>query len=165
MNQTQTWPVRAVCPGSFDPISRGHLDIIGRASAVFPDVIVAVGRNTSKSYLFTFEERLALTTDAVADIPGVRVAAFDGLLVDFCAQYQARVIIKGIRFGSDFDYELQMAQLNHQLSGVETLLLPAGTEFGAISSSLLREIAQHGGDIAPFVTDAVNRAVLAKLGR
>ena len=93
------------------------------------------------------------------------MAAFDGLLVDFCAQYQARVIIKGIRFGSDFDYELQMAQLNHQLSGVETLLLPAGTEFGAISSSLLREIAQHGGDIAPFVTDAVNRAVLAKLGR
>lgn len=158
-------PVRAVCPGSFDPISHGHLDIINRAAAVFSEVIVAVGRNTTKNYMFELDERLALTRDAVADLPNVRVAEIRGLLVDFCVEHQARVIVKGVRFGSDFDYELQMAQLNRALSGIETMLLPAGREFGTISSSMLREVAFNGADISPFVTDAVNRAVLAKLGR
>lgn len=157
--------VRAVCPGSFDPISRGHLDIIGRAAAVFTEVIVGVGRNSTKNYMFDFDERIALTRDAVAPLGNVTVAPIEGLLVDFCRAHNAQVIVKGVRFGSDFDYELQMAQLNRQLSGIETVLLPAGREYGTISSSMLREVAHNGADISPFVTDAVNRAVVAKLGR
>ncbi len=158
-------PVRAVCPGSFDPITRGHLDIIERAAAVFSEVIVAVGRNTTKNYMFEADERLVLIAESVAQMANVRVALIEGLLVDFCAAHNANVIVKGVRFGSDFDYELQMAQLNRQLSGIETVLLPAGREFGTISSSMLREVAYNGADISPFVTDAVNRAVLAKLNR
>lgn len=157
--------VRAVCPGSFDPISLGHLDIITRAAAVFSEVIVAAGRNSTKNYMFDFDERLELVADAVSHLPNVRVAAIEGLLVDFCAQHNAKVIVKGVRFGSDFDYELQMSQLNRQLSGIETVLLPAGREYGTISSSMLREVAYAGADISQFVTPAVNRAVLAKLGR
>ncbi|MGL5247436.1 MAG: pantetheine-phosphate adenylyltransferase, partial [Brooklawnia sp.] len=110
-------------------------------------------------------ERMRLCADAVADLPNVHVAPIEGLLVDFCRERDARVIVKGVRFSSDFDYELQMSQLNRQLSGVETVLLPAGREFGTISSSLLREVAFNGADISLFVTDAVNRAVLAKVGR
>ena len=165
MTTSDAVPVRAVCPGSFDPITRGHLDIIHRAASVFSEVIVAVGLNTTKNYMFDFDERLALTADAVADMDNVRVAPIEGLLVDFCKKQGAKVIVKGVRFGSDFDYELQMAQLNRQLSGIETVLLPAGREYGTISSSMLREVAHNGADISPFVTDAVNRAVVAKLGR
>ncbi len=165
MSNATTDIVRAVCPGSFDPITRGHLDIIARAAAVFSEVFVAVGRNTTKNYMFDFDERMRLCADAVADLPNVKVAPIEGLLVDFCRERNARVIVKGVRFSSDFDYELQMSQLNRQLSGVETVLLPAGREFGTISSSLLREVAFNGADISPFVTDAVNRAVLAKVGR
>mgnify|MGYP000152446986 FL=1 len=158
-------PVRAVCPGSFDPITRGHLDIIGRAAAVFSEVIVAVGRNSTKNYMFGFAERIELATDAVSGLPNVQVAPIDGLLVDFCRERAVRVIVKGVRFGSDFDYELQMSQLNRQLSGIETVLLPAGREFGTISSSMLREVAYNGADISMFVTPAVNTAVLDKLAQ
>lgn len=156
-------PVRAVCPGSFDPITMGHLNIIERAADVFDEVIVAVGLNTTKNYLFDLDERLALVNDAVRGIPGVWAVPLDGLLTDFCAAQGARAIVKGVRFGSDFDYELQMAQLNRALSGVETILLPAGREFGTISSSMLREVAHNGGDISQFVTPAVNQAVLIKI--
>lgn len=163
MTDSPVEPVRAVCPGSFDPITRGHLDIIGRATGVFSEVIVAIGRNSTKNYMFDFDERVELVRDAVADLPNVRVAPIEGLLVDFCRQHRARVIVKGVRFGSDFDYELQMSQLNRSLSGIETVLLPAGREFGTISSSMLREVAHNGADISAFVTPAVNQAVLAKL--
>ncbi len=156
-------PVRAVCPGSFDPITRGHLDIISRACEVFSEVIVAVGRNSTKNYMFDFDERIELCADAVSSLPNARVAAIEGLLVDFCKANDARVIVKGVRFGSDFDYELQMSQLNRQLSGIETVLLPAGREYGTISSSMLREVAHAGADISQFVTPAVNAAVRAKL--
>lgn len=115
MTTSDAVPVRAVCPGSFDPITRGHLDIIHRAASVFSEVIVAVGLNTTKNYMFDFDERLALTADAVADMDNVRVAPIEGLLVDFCKKQGAKVIVKGVRFGSDFDYELQMSQLNRQL--------------------------------------------------
>lgn len=158
-------PVVAVVPGSFDPITLGHLDIISRAGAVFSEVIVAVGQNTTKNYLFTPDERLTLVRDAVHDMPNVSAAFIDGLLVDFCQAKGASVIIKGVRFGSDFDYELQMAQLNTALSGIETMLLPAGREFGTISSSMLREVAHNGGDISQFVTWAVNQAVVQRLRR
>lgn len=160
---TSSEPVRAVCPGSFDPITMGHLDIISRAAEVFSEVIVAVGRNSSKNYLFDFDERLALVSDAVAGMPNVRADAIEGLLIDFCKIHQAKVIVKGVRFGSDFDYELQMSQINRALSGIETVLLPGGREFGTVSSSMLREVAQNGGDISQFVTPAVNDAVIAKV--
>ena len=142
------FPVRAVVPGSYDPITRGHLDIITRAAGIFGEVIVAVGQNTTKNYLFDSDERLRLVRNAVADIKGVRVERLSGLLTDFCTAQGARVIVKGVRFGSDFDYELQMSQLNNALSGIETML---------------REVAHNGGDISPFVTPEVNAAVLSRL--
>lgn len=151
--------VIAVVPGSFDPITLGHLDIITRAAAVFNKVIVAVGRNSSKNYMFTPDRRLELVADAVADMPNVRAASIDGLLIDFCLENDASVIVKGVRFGSDFDYELQMAQMNRALSGIETALLPAGRQYGTVSSTILREVAHNGGDISQFVTPAVNQAV------
>ena len=158
-----TCGVRAVCPGSFDPITHGHTNIIERAANVFDEVIVAVGRNTTKNYLFDFDERVALVEDAVAHLPGVRVAAIEGLLTDFCIAHDANVIVKGVRFGSDFDYELQMSQINRALSGIETILLPAVREYGMISSSMLREVAVNHGDVSSFVSPHVNAAVLAKV--
>jgi pantetheine-phosphate adenylyltransferase len=156
-------PVLAVVPGSFDPITRGHLDLIRRTATIFDEVVVAVGDNTSKNYLFDRDERLALTRLAVGDLPGVRVERITGLLTDFCHAHGARVIVKGVRFGSDFDYELQMSQLNMALSGIETLLLPGGREYGTVSSTMLREIAHNGGDISQFVTPEVNQAVLDRV--
>lgn len=156
-------PVIAVVPGSFDPITLGHLDIIARASALFSKVVVAVGCNTTKNYLFSPDERLELVKETVAGMPNVSAAFIDGLLVDFCRARGECVIVKGIRFGSDFDYELQMAQLNNALSGIETILLPAGREYGTISSSMLREVAHNGGDISRFVTPTVNQAVLKRI--
>ena len=163
MTQRGNGRVTAVCPGSFDPITLGHLNIITRAASVFDEVIVAVGRNSTKNYLFEFDQRLQLVEDAVEGMANVRAESIQGLLTDFCTQQHASVIVKGVRFGSDFDYELQMSQLNRELSGIETILLPAGREFGTVSSSLLREVAFLGGDIATFVTPAVNEAVLAKV--
>lgn len=155
--------VIAVVPGSFDPITLGHLDIINRAAAVFNEVIVAVGRNTTKNYMFEPNKRFELVCDAVSGIKNVRAASIGGLLIDFCRENGASVIVKGVRFGSDFDYELQMAQMNRALGGIETVLLPAGREFGTVSSSILREVAHNGGDISQFVTPAVNQAVLERL--
>lgn len=156
----------AVVPGSFDPITRGHLDVITRARHLFGEVIVAVGDNTTKNYLFTQPERVDLATRAVADIDGVRVLPLAGLLVDFVVEHGGEAIVKGLRFSSDFDYELQMAHLNsHMRPQVETVFLPAGRQFGTISSSLLRTIAHNGGDIAEFVTPDVLDAVTARLAR
>ena len=163
MTQRGNGRVTAVCPGSFDPITLGHLNIITRAASVFDEVIVAVGRNSTKNYLFEFDQRLQLVEDAVEGMANVRAESIQGLLTDFCTQQHASVIVKGVRFGSDFDYELQMSQLNRQLSGIETVLLPAGREYGTISSSMLREVAHAGADISQFVTPAVNAAVRAKL--
>lgn len=165
MSNATTDIVRAVCPGSFDPITRGHLDIIARAAAVFSEVFVAVGRNTTKNYMYNTTSACGCAPTRSPTCPNVKVAPIEGLLVNFYRERNARVIVKGVRFSSDFDYELQMSQLNRQLSGVETVLLPAGREFGTISSSLLREVAFNGADISLFVTDTVNRAVLAKVGR
>ena len=115
---------RAVCPGSFDPVTHGHLDIINRASKLFDFVVVAVGSNMSKNALFTPDERVEMLSEACAELDGRLGETFSGLLVDFCAQVEADAIVKGLRFVSDFDYELQMAQMNRQLSGVDTLFLP-----------------------------------------
>ncbi len=146
----------AVCPGSFDPVTYGHLDVLARASRLFDDVIVAVGDNLMKSYLFSLDERLDLVSQAAADLPRVRAMPMTGLLADFCRVQGASVVVKGVRFASDFDYELQMAHVNSEIGGVETVLLPASREWGTISSTLVRDVARHGGDVSAFVPSVVS---------
>jgi pantetheine-phosphate adenylyltransferase len=158
---------RAVFPGSFDPPTNGHLDIITRAAAAFDEVIVAAGVNQSKQRLFAVEERVEMLTelaDAVSASTGstVRVGTFDGLLVDYCRSVGAETIVKGLRSG-DFDYELQMAQMNRKLTGVDTLFLLTAPENGYISSSLVKEIAKLGGEVSAFLPPAVHARLLAKL--
>lgn len=155
--------MRAICPGSFDPVTHGHLDVIARAAALFDSVVVAVGRNSAKNYLFEAEERVRLVEEAVADLPGVEVAALDGLLVDFCREQGAGAIVKGLRFASDFDFELQMAHMNHALTGVETIFLPASSHWATVSSTMIREVAAYGGDVSQFVPASVATAIAAKV--
>jgi len=132
-------------------VTRGHLDILERAARIFDEVVVAVGRNPGKRGLFGLEERVAMLEEACAPWPTVSVASFDGLLVDFCSTRGIHTIVKGLRFASDFDYELPMAQMNSRLSGVDTVFLPASTRWGAVSSSLIREVASLGGDVEEFL--------------
>ncbi|MCL2550876.1 MAG: pantetheine-phosphate adenylyltransferase [Actinomycetia bacterium] len=154
---------RAVCPGSFDPITNGHLDIIARAARLYDTVHVAVMINQSKKGLFSVEERIALIEEVTADLGNVEVEAFHGLLVDFCKQRDIPAIVKGLRAVSDFDYELQMAQMNIGLSGVETLFVPTNPAYSFLSSSLVKEVAQWGGDISHLVPGPVLEALNAKL--
>ncbi|MFI1093082.1 pantetheine-phosphate adenylyltransferase [Streptomyces sp. NPDC020917] len=154
---------RAVCPGSFDPITNGHLDIIARAARLYDTVHVAVMINQSKKGLFPVEERIALIEEVTADLGNVEVEAFHGLLVDFCKQRDIPAIVKGLRAVSDFDYELQMAQMNIGLSGVETLFVPTNPAYSFLSSSLVKEVAQWGGDISHLVPGPVLEALNAKL--
>lgn len=146
---------RAVCPGSFDPVTHGHCDIIARAARLFDEVIVGIGINTSKNAMFSSEERVEMLTAAVADLPNVSVEPLTGLLVEFCRCHDAQAVVKGLRFASDFDYELQMAQMNKQLSGIETILLPTAAQWSFVSSTMIREIAKLGGNISDFVPDVV----------
>jgi pantetheine-phosphate adenylyltransferase len=146
---------RAVCPGSFDPVTNGHLDIIGRASRLFDEVVVAVLINQSKSGLFNLDERLDILAEVTKDYSNVRVEAFQGLLVNFCRANDIKVIVKGVRVASDFDYELQMAQMNIGLSGIETLFMPTNPQYSFVSSSLIKDVAKWGGDVTPHVPDVV----------
>ncbi len=146
---------RVACPGSFDPVTNGHLDIIGRASTLFDEVVVAVGVNKSKSRLFSAEERMDMLTQVCTDFGNVRVDCFAGLLTDFCRDRQVTAIVKGLRAISDFDYELQMAQMNYRLSGVETLFMPTTPEHSFLSSSLVREVASFAGEVSSMVPPAV----------
>ncbi|MER6920023.1 pantetheine-phosphate adenylyltransferase [Streptomyces spiralis] len=152
---------RAVCPGSFDPITNGHLDIIARASRLYDEVYVAVMINQSKKGLFEIEERIDLIRQVTAEYGNVRVESFHGLLVDFCKQRDIPAIVKGLRAVSDFDYELQMAQMNNGLTGVETLFVPTNPTYSFLSSSLVKEVAAWGGDVShlvpPQVLDALTR--------
>lgn len=154
--------MRAVCPGSYDPITHGHLNIIERAAALFGDVIVAVGRNSAKRYLFDTDERVELARAVTSEVPGVRVEPLTGLLVDFCRERDAGYVVKGLRFASDFDFELQMAHINHRLTGLETVLLPASAQWGTLSSTMVREVASLGGDVRAFVPDVVARSIEQK---
>ena len=154
---------RAVCPGSFDPVTNGHLDIIGRASRLFDEVIVAVLVNESKQGLFTIDERLDMLREVVKPYGNVRVESFQGLLVDFCRAQQASVVVKGLRAVSDFDYELQMAQMNIGLAGVETLFMPTNPQNSFISSSLVKDVAKWGGDVTPHVPEVVSRRLIERL--
>ncbi|MFI8350577.1 pantetheine-phosphate adenylyltransferase [Streptomyces sp. NPDC085596] len=151
---------RAVCPGSFDPITNGHLDIIARASRLYDEVFVAVMINTSKKGLFDVDERIGLIREVTAEYANVRVEAHHGLLVDFCKQRDIPAIVKGLRAVSDFDYELQMAQMNNGLTGVETLFVPTNPTYSFLSSSLVKEVAAWGGDVSHLVPPQV----LAALG-
>jgi pantetheine-phosphate adenylyltransferase len=154
---------KAVFPGTFDPPTNGHLDVITRAAAAFDEVIVASGVNQSKQRLFSVEERVEMLTELAAGFGNVRVGTFDGLLVDYCRAEGAGVIVKGLRSGGDYDYELQMAQMNRKMSGVDTLFLPTAAENGYISSSLVKEIAKLGGEVGDFLPPAVHARLLAKL--
>ncbi len=153
---------RAVCPGSFDPVTHGHLDVIGRAARLFDEVVVAVGVNPSKSRLFSPDERLDMLRRGCADWDNVRVAGFTGLLTDFCTAEGVDAIVKGLRAVSDFDYELQMAQMNASLTEVETVFMPTSPEWSFLASSLVKEVARFGGDVSGLVPGFVNDALVAR---
>ena len=146
---------RAVCPGSFDPVTSGHLDIVRRAAALFDEVVVAVGVNPSKSRLFGPEERIAMLEKGVAGLANVQVAGFTGLITAYCREVGAVALVKGLRSGTDFDYEVQMAQMNAHLTGVETVFVTADPQLGFVSSSLVKEVAAFGGDVSGLVPDFV----------
>ena len=156
---------RAVCPGSFDPVTLGHLDIIGRASALYDEVIVAVGMNASKNRTFSFEERTEMLREATKEYGNVVVDSFDGLIVDFCKTHDVQVIVKGLRAISDFDYELQMAQMNHGLAGVETMFMTTNPLYSFLSSSLVKEVATYGGDVSSLVPPAAGRRLAERFAR
>ena len=142
---------RVVCPGSFDPITFGHLDIIERASSIFDEVVIAVMVNQVKKTLFSVEERIAMTEEVTAKYPNVKVDSWSGLLVDYCKKNDISIILKGLRAVTDFDYELQMSQVNLQLQGVETLFLSTAPAHSFLSSSLVKEIASYGGDVSSYI--------------
>jgi pantetheine-phosphate adenylyltransferase len=156
----------AIYPGSFDPVTSGHYDIIVRASRLFEKLIVAVAPNPSKQPLFTVEERLAILQEVCASLPNVHVESFDGLLVDFAMKRGARVIVKGLRAVSDFDYELQMALTNRRLCPqIETIFMMTNSEYVFLSSSIVKEIARLGGSVQGLVPKAVEPYLYRKLGR
>ncbi|MEU9884894.1 pantetheine-phosphate adenylyltransferase [Sphaerisporangium sp. NPDC051017] len=154
---------RVVCPGSFDPVTNGHLDIIGRTSRLYDEVVVAVLINVEKKSLFTVDERIQTLEAVTREYGNVRVEKFHGLLVDFCKQQGIPTIVKGLRAVSDFDYELQMAQLNYRMSGVETLFMSTNPEYSFLSSSRLKEIARYGGDISGLVPELVRKMLVERL--
>jgi pantetheine-phosphate adenylyltransferase len=147
----------ALCPGTFDPVTNGHIDIIQRASRCFERVVVAVLENPAKEPLFSTDERVAMLKEATAEIDQVEVDSFSGLLVDYASARGIRIIVKGLRAVTDFDFELQMAQMNHRMTGVETFFVPTSPQWSYLSSSLIKEVVRFGGDISglvpPFVGD------------
>ncbi|CAN91872.1 pantetheine-phosphate adenylyltransferase [Sorangium sp. So ce448] len=155
----------AVYAGSFDPITFGHLDLIQRASKLFGEVIIAVGRHPTKHPLFTYSERLELLRQTTSEVTNARIDSFEGLLIQYCQRVGARVIVRGLRAATDFEYELQIAHANaDMLPGVDTVFLPTRTHYGFVSASLVREIASHGGDVSHYAPAAVCDALRAKFG-
>ncbi len=146
---------RAVCPGSFDPVTHGHVDVITRAARLFDEVVVAVGVNLSKSRLFGPEERIAMLEEVCAPLGNVRVEGFTGLLTTFCSERQIVAILKGVRAAGDVEYEMPMAQMNHTLTGVETVFVPTAPAWSFVSSSLVKEVASLGGDVSAMVPEQV----------
>jgi len=154
---------RAVCPGSFDPVTLGHLDIIGRAARLYDEVVVAVLINKTKQSLFTVEERMDLLAEVTAEHGNVVVDSFHGLLVDYCRAREIPAVVKGLRAISDFDYELQMAQMNFKLAGVETMFMTTNPEFSFLSSSLVKEVARYGGDVSHLLHPLVEKRLTERL--
>ena len=152
-----------MCPGSYDPPTNGHLDILERAAGQFDEVVVAVLINKNKQGLFTVEERMDMLREISAHLPNVTVDSWHGLLVQYCQQHDIPAIVKGLRAISDFDYELQMAQMNKQLSGVETMFMPTRPENSFLSSSLVKEVATYGGNVAHLLPDPVYKRLVRRL--
>jgi len=153
----------AVCPGSFDPITNGHLDIVTRASRHFDEVVVLVtGNPTKTSGLFSIDERVELIREVIAHLPNVRVDSWGGLLVDYTSAHHITALVKGLRSSLDYEYELPMAQMNRRLTGVDTYFLLTDEKYGYISSSLTKEVAKFGGDVTGLVPDSVREAMAAK---
>jgi pantetheine-phosphate adenylyltransferase len=153
----------ALCPGSFDPVTLGHLDIIERSARHFDEVIIAVIRNPQKSQsLFSLEERQEMLKEALPHVGNVRLEFFKGLLVEFAREQGADAIVKGLRAVSDFDYELQMAQMNQKLSGIDTFFLSTSPQYSYLSSSLVREVARFGGDVSAMVPKHVNDRLIER---
>ncbi|AZI58266.1 pantetheine-phosphate adenylyltransferase [Nakamurella antarctica] len=154
---------RAVCPGSFDPPTFGHLDIIGRSAGLFDELTVAVLVNPSKDGMFSVPERQELLHATTSEWKNITIDSFNGLLVDYCRTHSIDAIVKGLRAVSDFDYELQMAQMNKRLTGIDTLFMPTSPEFSFLSSSLVKQVARYGGDVSHLLPDVVHTAMQAKL--
>ncbi|MFI5779186.1 pantetheine-phosphate adenylyltransferase [Nocardia sp. NPDC051570] len=153
----------AVCPGSFDPVTNGHLDVIRRAATQFDELVVTVMINKSKQGMFSVDERIEMLREATADLPNVRVESWYGLLVDFAREQGITAIVKGLRDTTDFAYELQMAQMNRKLSGVDTYFLASNPADSFLSSSLVKEVATFGGDVTDMVPPAVHKRLLTRL--
>jgi pantetheine-phosphate adenylyltransferase len=154
----------ALCPGTFDPVTNGHLDIIGRAARCFDAVVVGVLENPSKQPLFRLDERVGMLEEAVSDLGNVRVEAFRGLLVEYAKAQGARAIVKGLRAVSDYEYEIQKAQMNHRLGEVESLFMPTSPRWSFLSSSLVKEVARFGGDVEGLVPDVARARLVDRLG-
>lgn len=166
MSVTGTSVRRALCPGSYDPVTAGHVDIIRRAAAIYDEVVVAVLHNPAKHGTFAVEERIAFIEEETADLEGVRAQAFaNRLLVDVCRDVDATVILKGLRGGTDFAYEMPMALMNRHLTGIETVFLPGDPTLEHVSSSLVKEVARFGGDVTGLVSDRVRDELVARLPR
>ncbi|WP_405177488.1 pantetheine-phosphate adenylyltransferase [Nocardia sp. NBC_01377] len=153
----------ALCPGSFDPVTNGHIDVFARASAQFDEVVVTVMINPKKQGMFTVEERMEMLREATSNLPNLRVESWQGLLVDFAREQGIGAIIKGLRDAGDFGYELQMAQMNKKLSGVDTFFIATNPSFSYLSSSLVKEVASYGGDVTDMLPPLVHKRLLARL--
>lgn len=153
----------AVCPGSFDPVTLGHLDIFERAAAQFDEVIVAILGNPNKSGMFGIDERIEMIREATTHLPNLRVEAGEGLVVDFVRARGMAAIVKGLRTGTDFEYELQMAQMNKHIAGVDTFFVATTPRYSFVSSSLAKEVATFGGDVSELLPQSVNRRLQQKL--
>ncbi|HSJ45087.1 MAG TPA: pantetheine-phosphate adenylyltransferase [Euzebyales bacterium] len=152
----------AVCPGTFDPVTNGHVDVIERAAAHFDHLLVACLRNVGKQPLFELDRRVDLLEVATSHLDNVEIATFEGLLVDFCRAHDVRIVVRGLRAVSDFESELEMAQMNHRLADVETFFVATSPLHSFLSSTLVKEVARFGGDVTPFVPAAVNDSLRAK---
>jgi pantetheine-phosphate adenylyltransferase len=153
----------AVCPGSFDPVTLGHIDVFERAAAQFDEVVVAVLFNPNKSGLFGVDERIAMIDEATTHLPNLRAEAGQGLVVDFVRARGLTAIVKGLRTGTDFEYEVQMAQMNKHIAGVDTFFVATNPQFAFVSSSLAKEVAGLGGDVSALLPESVNRRMRARL--
>ena len=153
---------RVLCLGFFDPVTNGHIDIIGRTASLYDEVVVAVFINQSKSGLFSVDERRDMLVEVTAEWPNVSIDVFEGLVVDYCRVHDIPVIVKGLRAVSDFDYELQMAQMNRGLAGIDTLFMPTNPEYSFLASSLVKEIATYGGDVTSLVPPLVLKRLLER---
>ncbi|MGH3637554.1 MAG: pantetheine-phosphate adenylyltransferase [Mycobacterium sp.] len=153
----------AVCPGSFDPVTLGHIDVFERAAAQFDEVVVAVLVNPNKSGMFTSEERIDLIRESTTHLPNLRVESGSGLVVDFVKAHGLTAIVKGLRTGTDFEYELQMAQMNKHVAGVDTFFVATRPQYSFVSSSLAKEVAVLGGDVSELLPEAVNARLRVKL--